>query len=165
MSRVSLGSAIGATLVPLAAAAALSAPALGAVQPAKPITATGPEPTVPAYVSAPATPHPVAAARPAWQSAVMAPNPKNSVHNDAWQSDAYTAFGGPLGRSPEVFSTEIGRTCITLVFDSKGRLIGSCIKIGVGPGLYLLDPRTLDTLAFAELPYVPPPASVNPATN
>jgi hypothetical protein len=95
----------------------------------------------------------------------MAHNPVNSVHNDAWQSDVYTQFGGPLGKSPKTLSTSIGRTCITLTFDSKGRLIGSCTNLTDGPGLYLIDPVTLDTLAFMQLPYVPPPAGTNPATN
>ena len=95
----------------------------------------------------------------------MAPNPANSVHNDAWQTDAYTQFAGPRGRRPQAFSNGIGRTCITLVFDRQGRLIGSCTNLDQGPALYLLDPVTLDTLAFMQLPFVPPPAGTNPALN
>jgi len=132
--------------------------------PAVPIEAIGPEPTVPAYVGKPAKPDPVAV-EPVWQNPYMAPNPRNSVHNDSWQSDAYSQLGGPLGRSPRTFSTAIGRTCITLTFDAKGRLIGTCTNLDDGPGLYLLDPHDLSTLAFHQLPYVPPPEGTSPALN
>src|SRR4051812_50184384 len=124
-----------------------TAPAPAAPQQATPIQNSGPAPSTPAFIGATATAHPVKGVRPAWQDPFMAPNPTNSVHNDAWQTDVYTQFGGPLGKSPETFSTSIGRTCITLTFDSKGRLIGSCTNLTDGPALYLLDPRTLDTLA------------------
>ncbi len=158
--RVLTGAAVAA-LAFLAAAV----PAGAAVQPAVPIQATGDTPTVPAYVGAPAKAHPVAGVQAAWQNPFMAPNPKNGVHNDSWQSDAYTQLAGPMGHNPQVFSTSIGRTCITLVFDKQGRLIGSCTNLGDGPGLYMLDPVTLDTLAFMQLPFVPPPAGTNPALN
>ena len=132
--------------------------------PASPITETGPAPSTPSYIGKPAKPDPVATS-PVWQHPFMAPNPRNGVHNDAWQSDAYTQFAGPLGIAPETLSTEIGRTCITLTFDSAGRLIGTCTNLTQGPGLYLLDPTTLDTLAFKQLPFVPPPEGTNPALN
>src|SRR3954470_15960424 len=154
--RPRLGAALGVAACPLAAAPALAAP---------PIENTGPAPSTPPFIGSPATPHPVKGVRPAWQDPFMAPSPLNSVHNDAWQTDVYTQFGGPLGKSPDTFSTSIGRTCITLTFDRKGRLIGSCTNLTDGPGLYLLDPVTLDTLAFMQLPYVPPPPGTNPATN
>ncbi len=147
----------------LGAIAVIAGPA-HALTPATPIPSTGPEPTVAPYSGKPATKEPVEVL-PAWQNPFMSPNPTNSVHNDSWQSDAYTQFGGPRGKSPQVFSTEIGRTCITLTFDSEGRLIGSCTNLGDGPALYLLDPVTLDTLAFLQLPFNPPPAGTNPALN
>src|SRR3954452_16066831 len=139
--------------------------ATAAPHPAKPIENTGPAPSTPPFIGNQAKPHPVSGVRPAWQDPFMATNPVNSVHNDAWQTDVYTQFGGPLGKSPQTLSTSIGRTCITLTFDKKGRLIGSCTTLTDGPALYLLDPTTLDTLAFMQLPYVPPPAGTNPATN
>ena len=37
-----------------------------------------------------------AAVKPAWQDPFMAPYPRNSVHNDAWASDNYATFSGPL---------------------------------------------------------------------
>src|SRR3954470_19119999 len=150
----------------IVAALLLAAPlATAAPQPAKPIESTGPAPSTAPYIGNPATPHPVSGVMPAWQDPFMALNPRNSVHNDAWQTDVYTQYGGPLGKSPQTLSTSIGRTCITLTFDARGRLIGSCTNLTDGPGLYLLDPVTLDTLAFMQLPYVPPPPGTNPATN
>ncbi len=155
--------ALAATVVAIGLTAV--APAGADTVPAAPIQTSGPAPTVPAYVGAPFKARPVAGVRPAWQHPLMAANPKNGVHNDAWQTDNYTQFGGPLGRSPKTLSTGFGRTCITLTFDRKGRLIGSCTNLGQGPALYLLDPATLDTLAFLQLPFVPPPAGTNPALN
>ena len=158
MKRTALALTLAGTL-------AATAPARAATQPATPIQSTGPAPTTASHVGHVARPHRIANARPAWQNPFMAPNPGNSVHNDAWQTDAYTQFSGPLGRRPQVLSTGIGRTCITLIFDRRGRLIGSCTNLDQGPALYLLDPVTLDTLAFIQLPYVPPPAGTNPALN
>src|SRR3954451_20986901 len=132
---------------------------------ATPIQNTGPAPSTPPFIGNPATPHPVKGVRPPWQDPFMAPSPRNSVHNDAWQTDVYTQFGGPLAKSPDTFSTSIGSTCITLTFDTKGRLIGSCTNLTAGPGLYLLHPVPPDTPPFMQLPYVPPPPGTNPATN
>lgn len=157
---LALGVAVLAATVLFAAVAASSA----APAPAQPIPGTGPDPTTPSFIGKPAKPDPVAT-HAAWQNPFMAPNPRNSVHNDSWQSDAYTKFGGPLGKSPKTLSTAIGRTCITLTFDSKGRLIGTCTNLTQGPGLYLLDPKTLATIAFMQLPFIPPPAGTNPALN
>lgn len=167
MSRTARRSGGVAVLAAVIVAGTLvSAPAASAATvPATPIETSGPAPTVPAYVGAPFTSRPVAGVRPAWQHPLMAANPKNGVHNDAWQSDNYTQFAGPQGRDPKTFSTEVGRTCITLTFDRQGRLIGSCANLSQGPALYLLDPVTLDTLAFLQLPFVPPPADTNPALN
>src|SRR4051812_22895753 len=85
------------------------APAPPPPVPPPPVENTGPAPSPPPYIGTPATPHPVKGVRPAWQDPFMAPNPRNSVHNDAWQTDVYTQFGGPLGKSPDTFSTAIGR--------------------------------------------------------
>ncbi len=157
--------------VPAIAAAAIALVGLvatavaAAVTVVVPIEDTGPPPTLPAFIGKPATAHPVAGVRPAWQDSFMAPDPLNSVHGDAWATDNYTALSGPLGHDLKTLSTGIGRDCITLTFDSAGRLIGTCTDLTHGPGLYLIDPRTLATLAFLQLPFVPPPAGTNPALN
>ncbi len=136
-----------------------------AATPVVPIQSTGPTPTLPTFRGQAAVAHPVPGVGVAWQDPFMAPNPNNSVHNDAWASDDYTARSGPLGRRLTTFSTAIGRDCITLAFNHRGQIIGTCTDLGHGPGLYLLDPNTLATLAFLQLPFVPPPAGTNPATN
>lgn len=149
--------AVGALATP-ASAAAVVAPAL-------PLINSGSAPSAPAYAGSPARPNPFPTGWEAPQNPFMAPNPINSVHNDTWMSDNYTQYAGPQGRNPRVFSTAIQRDCITLTVDSKGRLVGSCTDLGNGPGLYMLDPDTLDVLAFKQMPYVPPPAGTNPALN
>jgi hypothetical protein len=154
-------------MIPLLLLAALVLPAgaAAAVQKAVPIAPTGPAASGPAFTGAAAKRSPFPGATAPDQNPRMAPDPTNNVHNDSWMTDDYTQFAGPLGRSPRTFSTSFGRTCITLTFDSKGRLIGSCISIAEGPALYMFDPETLDTLATLQLPFKPPPAGTNPATN
>jgi hypothetical protein len=80
----------------------------------------------------------------------MAANGLSNIHNDTWMSDAYT-WAGPLGRSPRTFSTLINRDCGSITFDRRGRLVSVCINLQ-GPQLYMLDPRTLATLATFSLP-------------
>src|SRR3954452_21924373 len=94
--------------------------ATAAPHPAKPIENTGPAPSTPPFIGNPAKPHPVSGVRPAWQDPFTATTPVNSVHNDAWQTDVYTQFGGPIGKRPKTLLTSIGRTCTTLTFDRKG---------------------------------------------
>src|ERR1019366_3433340 len=108
--------------VPAIAAAAIALVGLvatavaAAVTVVVPIEDTGPPPTLPAFIGKPATAHPVAGVRPAWQDSFMAPDPLNSVHGDAWATDNYTALSGPLGHDLKTLSTGIGRDCITLTF-------------------------------------------------
>lgn len=153
-------------IVQLAAFVLLSATGTAqAATPAVPIESTGPAPTLPTFTGHAAVAHRVTGVGPAWQDPFMAPNPGNSVHNDAWASDDYTSRSGPLGHRLTTFSTAIGRDCITLAFNHAGQIIGTCTDLAHGPGLYLLDAKTLATLAFHQLPYVPPPAGTNPALN
>lgn len=158
------GRILSAVASALALIAFSASPAAAEVIEAQPIPTTGPEPTLPAFVGAPARAKPFSS-EPAWASDFMAPNPLNSVHNDPWQTDTYTQYGGPLGRSPKTLSTYFGRTCISLTFDSKGRLIGTCTHPIDGPGLYRFDPVTLDILAFRQLPFASPPPGTDPALN
>src|SRR3954447_9787871 len=144
-------------------AAIAGAPAASAqVGPASPIPNSGPEPSTPKFIGHVAKAKPFPGVPPAWQNPLMARNPLSGVHNDAWQSDSYTQYGGPLGKSPETLSNAIGRVCISITFDKKGRIEATCTDL-TGPVLYLMDPVTLDVLAQATLPYVPPAG--NPATN
>jgi hypothetical protein len=146
----------------LAAAFALTLAAAPAALAADPIPTSGPKPSTAAFVGHVAKPHPIKGLIAPWGNPFMAPNPFSGVHNDPWQSDAYLQLAGPVGRSPQTLSNAIGRDCISLTFDGKGRLEATCTNL-MGPVLYLMDASTLDTLATYTLPYVPPAG--NPATN
>src|SRR5207244_4374135 len=94
----------------------------------------------PRRVSAPAVP----------QDPFMAPNGRSNVHDDAYQTDTYVG-GGPVGRNPEVLSTQQNAECGSLTFDSAGRIVTICVGIE-GPRLAMFDPTTLDLLAVFSLP-------------
>src|SRR6266550_2030263 len=99
---------------------------------------------VPAFVGALATPRPTPApAVP--QHPFMAPNGRSNIHDDAYQTDTYVG-GGPLGRDPEVLSTQQNAECASLTFDSAGRIVTICVGLE-GPRLAMFDPVTLDLLA------------------
>ena len=131
---------------------------------ADPLMPSGPAPSLPARMGKPAKANPVSGVVPAPQQPFMAPNPHNNVHNDAWMTDNYTQLSGPLGRSPRVFSTAVGRICVTLTFDSRGRIVATCFS-ETGPALFMFDPRTLSQLAVLPLPNVAPPAGTSSGTN
>jgi hypothetical protein len=95
----------------------------------------------------------------------MAATGRNSVHNDAYQTDTYRS-SGPLGGAMRVFSQSIdgagglGSCGITIGFDRRGRLITTCIS-ATRVELRLMDPD-LDTVASHELPPRIIPPGVNP---
>jgi hypothetical protein len=130
-----------------AADAALPLPIPLPPTPAVPIPAT---PATPAYEGAPATAHPITGVPATPRNPFMAANGASEIHNDAWQTDAYT-WSGPLGRSPVVSSSLLGRDCGSITFDSQGRLVSICVGL-TGPQLYMLDPSSLATLATFALP-------------
>jgi hypothetical protein len=126
----------------------------------------GPSTELPDYIGAPAKPHPLPPPH-VPQNPSMAANPWNNVHNDTWLSDVYMV-PGPLGREPAILSSRLEAarrsstspmfTCGCLTFDSRGRIVATC----VGPGelsLVLLDPLSLEVLAFLHLPINPDPAA------
>jgi len=83
---------------------------------------------------------------PIGQNPVLAPNGSNSMHNDAYASDAYES-AGPLGRDLEVRSATYGVSeCATIAFDSRGRIVGLCGGLE-GFTLRLIDPTTLQQVA------------------
>ncbi len=108
-----------------------------------------PLPGGPAYLGAPAVPHPIAAPRPP-QHPFLAADPGNNIHNDAYQTDAYPG-PGPLGISPTVRSTLQVAECASLTFDRRGRLETVCVG-ATTPTLKLFDPATLRQLASYRLP-------------
>jgi hypothetical protein len=94
----------------------------------------------------------------------MAANGRNSVHNDAYQTDTYRN-SGPLGRRTRVFTQSIdglgglGSCGITIAFDKRGRLVTTCIS-ATSVELRLMD-ADLDTVASHQLPprIIPPGVS------
>jgi hypothetical protein len=106
-------------------------------------------PGTPAYVGAPAVPHPVSAPRPP-PHPYLAADPGNNIHDDAYMTDAYPG-PGPLGVSPVVSSRLQVAECGSLTFDRRGRLETVCVG-PTTPTLKLLDPVTLKQLASYRLP-------------
>ena len=96
----------------------------------------------------------------------MAANGRSNVHNDAYQTDTYRQ-SGPLGGPMRMFSQSfdgaggIGSCGITIAFDSRGRLITTCVS-AASVELRLMDPRTLDTIASHRLPDRVIPSGVSP---
>jgi hypothetical protein len=78
----------------------------------------------------------------------LAPAGRNSMHNDSYQSDAYT-WSGPLGKDPQVdsalFHPLVGN-CVSSVLDNEGRLISTCVT-PFGVTLVARDPDSLAIIA------------------
>jgi hypothetical protein len=109
-----------------------------------------------------ATPQRVQAPQPP-RHPFMAANGRNSVHNDAYQSDTYR-YAGPLGSDMRTYSQAfggIGSCGITIVFDKQGRLLTTCVS-ATTVDLRMLDPETLDTIAVQPLPPRVIPPGQNP---
>ena len=85
------------------------------------------------------------------QHPLMAPNPGNNMHSDAYISDTYEA-SGPLGLNTEVKSRTQGFGGYgTITFDSRGRVVG-VYGNAVALQLELMDPYTLQELKSYDLP-------------
>ncbi|MEW6364299.1 MAG: hypothetical protein AB1714_06625 [Acidobacteriota bacterium] len=128
-------------MVPIAAAEILPIPIPQQIGAAK----------VPTFIGAAATAAPITAqAIP--QHPFMAPNGRSCMHDDAYMSDTY-AIAGPLGRSPEVISTDLGGVCPSVTFDSQGRIVTLCVS-RVSARLYLINPTTMGIMADFALPAI-----------
>ena len=135
--------------VRLAATALLAA--VVTLLPAAAGSAVLPIPTLPTgflnepFTGTPATPQPLAH-EPIGQNPFLAPNGRNSMHDDAYASDAYEV-SGPLGNRLRVRSATYGVSeCATVAFDSRGRILGLCGGLE-GFTLRLIDPTTLAQIA------------------
>ena len=137
------------TLTYAAAALSLSACAAAAAQAAVPIPEGPDASTLPTFIGAPATRHPISGTQ-APQNPFMAPNGRSNLHDDAYMTDSYER-SGPLGHSMSRTSTFMARECASTAFDQRGRIVTVCVGLD-GPQLQLLDPDTLDTLALFPLP-------------
>ncbi|HET6152651.1 MAG TPA: hypothetical protein VFE15_06825 [Marmoricola sp.] len=79
------------------------------------------------------------------QNPYLSPNGTNSMHNDAYGTNAYEV-SGPLGKNMAVRSATYGVSeCATMAFDSRGNIVGLCGGL-TGFALRLIDPTTLRTL-------------------
>lgn len=96
------------------------------------------------FIGSPATADPIPH-QPIPQNPALSPNGTNSMHNDAYASDAYEV-SGPLGRDLKVRTASYGVSeCATMAFDSRGRIVGLCGGLE-GFALRLIDPTTLDEI-------------------
>ncbi len=139
MNRVRL------TAMTLVAAAAVLVPAAsGSANGALPIPALPTDFLTQPFTGTPATANPLPH-EPIGQNPFLSPNGTNSMHNDAYASDAYEV-SGPLGRNLKVRSASYGVSeCATIAFDSRGRIVGLCGGIE-GFKMRLIDPTTLTTI-------------------
>jgi hypothetical protein len=142
--RASLRLVIAAGLI---TSVTVAAGEVGAAAPAIPIPA-GPA-LVPGFVGHAAVAQPIMGIPDVPQNPFLAPNGNSGIHDDGFQSNAYTR-PGPLGIAPKLASSLLGAECGSITFDHAGRIVATCI--GVTLGLYLIDPVTLQVLARYALP-------------
>ncbi|MGH3412727.1 MAG: hypothetical protein ACRDPH_06580 [Marmoricola sp.] len=144
-----------AVLFALVALVVLACSGLAGTRPARADTPPVPIPSDPRDASVlpftgnPATPRPLGNV-PVPRNPFLAPGRRSSIHDDAYQSDAY-ARPGPLGRHPTVRSTLFAAECASVTFDSHGRIVTVCPSL-TGATLRMLDPTTLATIASYRLP-------------
>jgi len=119
-------------------------PALPTV-PGLPIPASPSDALMPQLVGSPATARPIPHRR-VPQLPLLSGNGTNSMHNDAYASDAYEV-SGPLGNNLQVTTASYGvRECATMAFDSHGRIVGLCGGLE-GFELMVIDPVTLQPVS------------------
>ncbi|MCW2751745.1 MAG: hypothetical protein JWR83_2855 [Aeromicrobium sp.] len=100
---------------------------------------------VPTFTGAPAKKQPIAHSK-VPQNPWLSANGSNTMHNDAYASDAYDV-SGPLGRKLTVTSASYGvRECATMAFDSHGRIVGLCGGLE-GFSMMVIDPVTLKPIS------------------
>jgi len=134
---------------------------------AAPIESTGPAPSLPAFQGSAATARPLPPSKVthAPQNPFMAVGSNGNVHNDTWMTDAYNR-PAPLGRSLQT-SSEKGRAgiCVSIAFDSHGRIASVCPSPIAGPQARIIDPKTLATTATYDLPQAPDLPGTKPFQN
>ena len=134
----------------LIAGALLVVPAHVAAAPQPPIPPLPTDLLSESFTGTPATKQPIAHP-PIPSHPFLSPNGTNSMHNDAYASDAYTV-SGPLGHDLQVRSASYGISeCATIGFDARKRIVGLC---GGAQGftMRLIDPTTLEQIASLDMP-------------
>ncbi len=133
-----------AVLAALAALVALLPSQVASANGALPIPALPTDWLSEPFSGTPATANPLPH-EPIGQNPFLSPNGTNSMHNDAYASDAYEV-SGPVGKDLTVRSATYGVSeCATMAFDSRGRIVGLCGGLE-GFKLRLIDPTTLRTI-------------------
>ena len=122
---------------------------------------------VPEFIGREATPHPIDAPS-IPQNPHLSTGSWSAIHDDTYMSDTYDGGTlGPLGHDPTVASTffparpksPVGQVTV-ITFDRDGRLVAGVIKLDLiartaWVRLTLIDPGTLNTLAWLDLPKEP----------
>ncbi|HEY7150909.1 MAG TPA: hypothetical protein VH391_04450 [Solirubrobacterales bacterium] len=124
---------------------------------AAPIASSGPAPSLPSFSGSTVTANPLPAGKVTFapQNPFMAANPGSNVHNDTWMTDTYHGRG-PVGRSLQTNSaSQPPSICVSLAFDSAGRIVTVCGSNAAPPQARVIVPRTLATLATHDLPQAP----------
>ncbi|RMI35277.1 hypothetical protein [Nocardia stercoris] len=103
----------------------------------------------PGFIGTAAVAQPITSVPPVPQHPYLATNGRSGIHDDGWMSNTNSA-PGPLGHDIQVVSAVIGGECGSITFDRAGRIVTTCI--GPNPGLYLLDPVSLNVLGRTALP-------------
>ena len=118
---------------------------------------------VPKFIGAPAAEQPIAHP-PIPQNSWLSPDGTNTMHNDAYASDAYQV-SGPLGKNLKVKSASYGvRECATIAFDSHDRIVGLCGGLE-GFTMMVIDPVTLKPISELRTSARNLLASANPFTD
>jgi hypothetical protein len=153
----------GSTATPAAAAPpSISLPPIPAVR-GLPIPSLPTDLLVPRFTGSAATARPISHSE-IPQNPWLAPDGSNSMHNDAYASDAY-AVSGPLGKNLKVTSASYGvRECATIAFDSHGRLVGLCGGLE-GFSMMVINPVTLRPISEMRTSARNLLASANPFTD
>lgn len=140
--------------------AALTVAVLAAAAPASaaPIPEGPDASSLPTFSGARAVPSPVESPAPPAHP-FMAPNGRSNLHEDAYMTDVHLG-PAPVGRKMERTSSFLEGVCASITFDTRDRIVTVCVGVE-GPKLFLLDPKTLATLAQMNLP----PRAIGPTGN
>jgi hypothetical protein len=111
--------------------------------------------SVPATIGKAASPKPMPGVAPKFP--YLAPHSSGTMHSDGYNSDVHPA--GPLGKNLQLVTRDHskilpGGMCATTTFNREGKLISLCANMA-GFSLNLFEPKTLEQLAYFQLPTRP----------
>ena len=85
------------------------------------------------------------------QHPFLAANGRSNTHNDAYMTDTYS-ISGPATDSLTITTLELNRICITITFDSEGRIMTLGTGVDGKRAIYLINPGSLEIIDSYELP-------------